>query len=190
LSATHKGLAIDNVSSIQNIIEDKVVKMPRSYHDQATSISQELWLGERRLRYQSGDWPDVFMAFSTFLTETLALPFEIKLVTCLETSATDPRTGESRIYPSIDGKMRTVFPAIFNMVAESFIEDTEDGRLYCLSSKSHPKIERKDRYGYGRTWIDPTMLKILTYIAGKGGEESEIESRIGGTNMETQKKGR
>jgi hypothetical protein len=81
--------------------------------------------------------------------------------------------------------MRTIFPAIFNMVAESFIEDTEDGRLYCLSSKPHPKIERKDRYGYGRTWVNPTMLKILTYIAGKGGEESEIEKQVG-TILETQ----
>ena len=134
-------------------------------------------LGERRLQIQQ--WGELWLACESFLYEVLALPFVIKLVTVLEGVVENPRNNQMHIYPNLLGQIRTTLPARFSIVAQSFVADFEGKRYHCLSSHSHPKIESKDRYGKGRTWLDPKMANILQYMEGKAKEETELEKKIG-----------
>ena len=187
-ASTHRAIAIDDLGSIQGVALDKVLKMARLHEEKEArtrpkEFKEQVWkdilLGERRLRYQSGDWPSLFTAVDTFISDILNMPFEVKLVTALEAIMSNPRDGEDRIYPNLGGGIRTVTPAHFSLVGELFIATHDGSQHYCATCRSHPRIETKTRYGEGRTWVDPTMAKILAYIVGRGGEESTTEKGIG-----------
>ena len=188
-TARCQAVAIDDIGALQAMALEKIIYMPRTKGEEDAArgtpdkfqriVKKELLLGERQLRFQSRDWPSLFTSLDTFLLDILRMPYAVKLVTALETVRDNPRDGADKIYPSLDGAIRTVLPAHFSLVAEAFIA-TLDGKMhYALTCQSHPRIETKSRYGQGRTWVDPDMLEVLGYINGQGEPESELEKRIG-----------
>jgi len=185
LSPSFPAIAIDDIGSLQTVAKAKVLYMPRSagesqaarkYQAFQEQVKRELLLGERGLRFQSGDWPSIFAAMETLLMDILDMPFKVKLVTALESVMKSPRDGQDRLYPALDGQLRTVISSHFSLVGELFIEESSG---YCATCRSHPKIETKSRYGKGRTWVNPDMAEILAYMNGKGKEETDEEHKIG-----------
>jgi len=177
-----KALAIDDFGATQATARHKIEEMPRGYKEEQdrdfrTTVRRELMRGERTMEMR--DWGKMWVAIENFLSAVLALPPQIKLVTVLESPEEDPRTGKMRLYPNLQGAIRHSLPARFSLVAEAFVGEHKDVMHYCLSSKPHPRVATKDRYGKGRTWVDPSMVNILAYLNGKGGEETEIEKAIG-----------
>ena len=184
LSKNYKAIAIDDFGATQAAARHKIEKTPRGYAEEKTGMSKlipqitaELMRGERRLQMQ--DWGGMWIAMETFLYEVLSLSPVIKLVTVLESPEDDPRTGEMKLMPNLQGAIRYSLPARFSLVAEAFIAEHKDKYYYCLSSKSHPRVATKDRYGKGRTWVNPTMQNVLSYINKKGKEETDEEKAIG-----------
>jgi len=177
-----KALAIDDFGATQVVARNKIERMPRGYKEEQdrdfrTTVRRELMRGERTMEMR--DWGKMWVAMENFLSAVLTLPPTIKLVTVLESPDDDPRTGKMRLYPNLQGAIRHSLPARFSLVAEAFLAEHKEKLYYCLSSKPHPKVATKDRYGHGRTWIDPNMADVLAYINGKGGEENEVEKAIG-----------
>jgi len=180
-SEDHLAIAFDDFGSIQTTTRRKIEQMPIGRGEEKAAnpdeIKRQLMRGERRMQIRQ--WGELWVATESFLYEVLDLPYSVKLFTVLEGAAENPRDGQEHIYPQLIGQTRTTLPARFSLVAESFITEREGKLYYCLSSKSHPKVETKDRYGSGRTWINPDMKEILLYTAGKGGAETEVESKLG-----------
>ena len=177
-----KAIAIDDFGATQVTARRKIEAMPRGYREEqdkqwSTTVRRELMRGERTMELR--DWGKMWVAMETFLYSVLDLPPIIKTVTVLEAADNDPRTGELRLYPNLQGAIRHSLPARFSLVAEAFIAEHKDRYYYCLSSKSHPRVATKDRYGTGRTWVNPDMAKVLAYMNGKGGNEDEVEKAIG-----------
>jgi len=187
LSNSHAAIALDDLGALQEIAQDKVELSPKHAGEEKArdkdkyqfelTLRQALMMGERRLEIQQ--WGALFLAVSNFLSEVLKLPYRVKLVTVLEALKDNPRTGQPHIAPALAGQVANTLPARFSLVADAFIADMDGRNLYCLSCIGHPRIETKCRYGKGRTWIDPTMEKVLAYINGKGEAESERERKIG-----------
>ena len=182
LASNYRALAVDDMGATQTIARHKVERMPRGYREEqdkqfTTTVRRELLRGERTMELR--DWGKMWIAMETFLYSILDLPPAIKLVTVLESADDDPRTGEMRLYPNLQGAIRHSLPARFSLVAEAFIAEYKEKFHYCLSSKSHPRVATKDRYGQGRTWVNPSMTQVLAYINGKGEPESEVEKAIG-----------
>ena len=182
-SQDYPAIALDDFGSIQEVGVDKIELSPRTYaEDKMTKrelelqIRQQLLLGERKLQIQQ--WGGLSVAMNSFLAEVNNLPFAAKLVTCLEGTAKNPRTGEEHIYPSILGGLRTTMSAKFSLVASSFITSLDGNLYYCLSCRSHPRMETKNRYGEGFTIINPSMAKLLARINNKD-KETTLEKRIG-----------
>lgn len=179
-------LAIDDLGAMQMATRHKIEKYPIGKFEEKAmqakpaefreSVRRELMLGERRMQIQQ--WGDLWIAMESFLVEALELPFAVKMVTVLEGLAENPRDNQQHIYPKLLGQTQTTIPARFSIVAEAFITEHEKKLYYCLSSRSHPKIETKDRFG-GRTWVNPDMKAILAHMNRKGGEETELEKKIG-----------
>ena len=190
-SKEYQGIAIDDFGSMQKMAERKVILAPKGWADDKVikdkgvtefnrKAREELLLGERRMQIQQ--WGELFTALESFTAEVLKLPFKVKLFTTLEGVAKNPRTQDDHIYPQLSGQVRTTFPARFSLVAETFISTLgkDDSRsYYCLTCRNHPRIETKSRFGEGRTWIDPTIAKVLAYINHKGQLETEDEKKIG-----------
>ena len=183
-------IALDDFGAMQKTAERKVVLEPKGWADDKlikekgiTAFRQkareQLLLGERRMQIQQ--WGELFTALESFTSEVLRLPFKVKLFTTLEGMAKNPRTGDDHIYPQLSGQVRTTFPARFSLVAETFISALGDGsRLYySMTCRSHSRIETKSRFGEGRTWVNPSMAKVLAYINHKGVPETEDEKKIG-----------
>lgn len=181
-SAAVKALAIDDFGATQSAARHKLERMPRGYKEEqdkqfAATVRKELMMGERHMEIR--DWGGMWIALETFLYEVLNLSPQVKLVTVLESADEDPRTGELRLYPNLQGAIRHSLPARFSLVAEAFITEYKDKLYYCLSSKSHPRVATKDRYGAGRTWVNPSMSAVLAYLNHKGEPETETEKAIG-----------
>jgi len=177
-----KAIALDDFGATQITARQKIERMPRGYKEEQdrdfkTTVRRELMRGERAMEMR--DWGKMWVALENFLSAVLALPPTIKLVTVLESPGKDPRTDELRLYPNLQGAIRHSLPARFSLVAEAFLTEHKEVLYYCLSSKPHPRVATKDRYGKGRTWVDPNMANILAYLNGKGGEENEVEKAIG-----------
>ena len=159
--------------------------MPRRWEERipniAERIEKELLLGERKLEFDQ--WGMITMACESFLNRIMPMSFKVRLVTIREVIDTDKRTGEEKLYPALRGALRTGISARFSLVAESFLATVDKKQVFCLSSRSHPKVETKDRFsvdGNGRTWLNPDMSKILQHINRKEEvAESEIERKIG-----------
>lgn len=184
-------IAIDDFGAAQKTAERKVILEPQTWADSDIAkrkgmaefkrkAREDLLLGERRMQIQQ--WGELFTALESFTSEVLKLPFRVKLFTTLEGVAKNPRTQDDHIYPQLSGQVRTTFPARFSLVAETFLsaigKDTTKS-YYCMTCRSHPRIETKSRFGEGRTWINPTMAKTLAYINHKGQPETEDEKKIG-----------
>ena len=184
-------IALDDFGAMQKTAERKVVLEPKSWADDKVikdkgitefrrKAREQLLLGERRMQIQQ--WGELFTALESFTSEVLKLPFKVKLFTTLEGVAKNPRTSEDHIYPQLSGQVRTTFPARFSLVSETFISTIgkDDSRLYySMTCRSHSRIETKSRFGEGRTWVSPTMAKVLAYINHKGAPETEDEKKIG-----------
>ena len=182
LAPNFKAIAIDDFGATQATARHKIEGMPRGYKEEqdkqfTTTVKRELMRGERAMELR--DWGKMWIAMETFLYSILDLSPTIKVLTVLESSGEDPRTGEQRLYPNLQGAIRHSLPARFSLVAEAFIAEHKDKFYYCLSSKTHPRVATKDRYGGGRTWINPDMANVLAYLNRKGGEESEVEKAVG-----------
>lgn len=180
----HKAIAVDDFGSIQVTARHKIEAMPKGAREEkigtrefAAQAQREMLLGERTMELR--DWGKMWVALETFMYSILNLPFDIKLFTVIEGVARSPRDGEEHIYPNLQGAIRQDILARFGLVAEAFIISLDAAIHYALTCRSHPRIETKDRYGQGRTWLDPDMLKVLAYINGRGGEESTEEKRVG-----------
>ena len=182
-SSRCRAVAIDDFGSVQTTARRKIEQMPRGWDEEhaknlGPAVKQQLMRGERRMQMQ--DWGGMWVAMETFLYEVLALPYAVKLVTVLEAPDKDPRTGEMRLFPQLQGAIQNTLSPRFSLVAESFIAEHDDKTYYCLSCRSHPKIETKTRFSEaGRTWVNPDMTRVLAYCGGKGGVESKLESDIG-----------
>lgn len=182
----YPAIALDDFGTLQETAMDKIEMAPRGFSEEKAAdrdkaqfterMRQNLMLGERRLQLQQ--WGELNIALTNFLAEVLALPYRVKLVTALEGQAKNPRTGEDHLYPAMAGGLRTVLSAKFSLVAATFTVNHDGKTLYCLSCRSHPRLETKNRLGTGWTMIDPTMQKVLERIAGKG-VETAIEAKIG-----------
>ncbi len=181
-------IAIDDFGAVQKSVEHKVILGPRGYYDEKMVKSkgiaefqrkakEDMLLGERRMQIQQ--WGELFIALEAFTSEVLKLPYKVKMFTTLEGVAKNPRTQEDHIYPSLSGQVRTTFPARFSLVAEMFLSNLDSKTHYCMTCRSHPRIETKSRFGAGRTWVNPDMTRVLAYVNRKGAEESELETRIG-----------
>jgi len=184
-------IAIDDFGAMQKTAERKVILEPKSWADDKLikdkgvtefqrKAREQLLLGERRMQIQQ--WGELFTALESFTSEVLKLPYKVKLFTTLEGVAKNPRTQEEHIYPQLSGQVRTTFPARFSLVAETFISTLgkDDSRsYYCLSCRNHPRVETKSRFGEGRTWVSPTIAKVLAYINHKGEPENDAEKKIG-----------
>jgi len=185
LSENYLGIAIDDFSAIQETSRHRLERKPRTTQEERMgktevklAIRQELMLGDRRLRLT--DWGGLWVAMENFLYEVLKLPYKIKLVTVLEEKAINPRTSEEAIYPALQGSLRTTILARFGFVGETFVTySTERKPLYCLHCCSHPRVESKTRFGEGRTWVNPTIQKLINHIKGGDNAETELERRIG-----------
>lgn len=182
LSPNFKALAIDDFGATQITARHKIEKMPKGYREEqdkqwSTTVRRELMRGERTMELR--DWGKMWVAMETFLYSILDLSPTIKVVTVLESADEDPRTGEQRLYPNLQGAIRHSLPARFGLVAEAFIAETDNKLQYCLSCASHPKVATKSRYGGGRTWVNPSMADVLAYMNGKGNPETETERKIG-----------
>jgi len=180
----YQAIGIDDFGATQTTARHKIERMPRGYKEEMAGMSKvepmikaELMRGERRMQMQ--DWGSMWVAMETFLYEVLDLSPKIKLVTVLEAPEDDPRTGEMKLMPNLQGAIRYSLPARFSLVAEAFISEYKDDQYYCLSSLSHPKVATKDRYGGGRTWINPNAADVLAYINHKGKPETETEKAVG-----------
>lgn len=184
-------IAIDDFGAAQKTAERKVILEPQTWADGdmvkkkgvtefKLKAREDLLLGERRMQIQQ--WGELFTALESFTSEVLKLPFRVKLFTTLEGVAKNPRTQDDHIYPQLSGQVRTTFPARFSLVAETFLstlgKDTAKS-YYCLTCRSHPRIETKSRFGEGRTWINPTMARVLAYINKRGDPETDDEKKIG-----------
>jgi len=186
LATTNIALAFDDFGAAQSTSRRKIERMPlgraeekRQHSNSAefdSVVRQELMMGERRMQIQQ--WGELWISVDSFLSEILALPYALKLVTVLEGVATNPRDGKEHIYPQLLGQTRTILPAYFSLVAEAFVTEVDGKPCYCLSSKSHPRIETKDRYGTGRTWANPDMKNIIQHIERKDSPESDMERHI------------
>jgi len=180
-----KAIAIDDMGAVQETARHKIERMPRGWQEEKLTprefipqVQRELLLGERRLQLQQ--WGEMWIAIETFIYELLNLPYQVKLVTTLEGVHEHPRDSKDHVYPALTGQVRETLSARFSLVAETFIYEAGNKLHYCLTSRSHPRMETKDRYVTGgRTWVDPSMAKVLAHIAGKGEEENEVEKRIG-----------
>ena len=185
-SGKYKAIALDDFGSAQESLRHKLEQMPRGKSEEYAArtgkefekqVKRELLLGERRLHIDQ--WGSMWIGLETFLGDVLSLPFDVKLVTVLEGEAENPRDGLDHIYPNLQGAIRYSISARFGLVAEAFIASVDGTTEYALTCRSHPKIETKSRYGDGRTWVNPTMLDVLAYIAGKSTGESDVEKKIG-----------
>lgn len=182
----YAALAIDDLGGLEVKIRQKINLEAKGYREEQMSpterevkIREQLMLGERK--FSQPDWGESWVALSNFLSECLKLPFRVKLVTVLEGTARNPRTGDDHIYPALQKASRQEILARFSLVGELFIAyDKEDKPRYCLHSRPHPKIETKDRFlEGGRTWVNPTMPKVLAHINYKGEPETDTEKKIG-----------
>lgn len=183
-SSRCRAVAIDDFGSIQTTARRKIEAAPRGWDEEhakniAPAITGQLMRGERRMQMQ--DWGGMWVAMETFLYEVLALPFAVKLVTVLEAPDKDPRTGEIRLYPQLQGAIQSTLSPRFSLVAEAFVAEHDSKSYYCLSCRPHPRIETKTRFEAdgGRTWVNPDMARVLAYCTGKGGEETKLETDIG-----------
>lgn len=178
-------LAIDDFGSVQTAAKRKIELMPANWKEERIPLLEftiearrRLLLGERQMQLRQ--WGKLWTAIESFLIEILSLPFKVRLLTTLETTVNDPRTGDEVIVPALVGQARTSIPAKFSLVAEAFVSEIDSQRLFCLSSEPHPRVETKDRYA-GRVWINPTAKRLLQHMSKDKQEEveSEIERRVG-----------
>ena len=184
-SETDLALVLDDFGSIQDRSYNKASRMPRRWEERqpdiAKTIEKQLLLGERKLEYDQ--WGQITMACETFLNRVMPLPFKLRLVTIREKIDSDKRTGEDKLYPALRGDLRTGISARFSLVAESFLATVDKKQVFCLSSRSHPHVETKDRFtpdGAGRTWLNPDMAKVIAHINRKEEvAESATEIKIG-----------
>jgi len=182
----YAALAIDDLGSFELSIRRKVGYGAKSWQEEKMgakerdlAIREQLMLGERR--FSQPDWGESWTALSNFITECLRLPYKVKLVTVLEGTAKNPRTGEDHIYPALQKASRQEVLARFSLVGELFIAyDKDDKPRYCLHSKPHPRIETKDRFVQGgRTWVNPNMERVLLHISHEGAAMTKEEEKIG-----------
>lgn len=184
--STYKALAVDDLASAQWLARRKVEFSPRGRDEERlpeearrVKIFQEMLRGSRRM-VGFDTWGELYTAFGTFIDALLALPYPVKVFTVTEDVAEHPRTGKAHIYPALDGTIRRDLCARFSLVLSSFVAEVDGHIHYCLTSRPHPYIETKDRYGVPRTWVNPTAAQVILHV--KGGEndtESELERRIG-----------
>ena len=180
---------MDDLGTIQETSQDRIELLPRHPGEEKArdrdkrtfqaQLKEQIMLGERRLQLQQ--WGGLYLAVSSFIAEVLKLPYRVKLVTCLETIKKSPRDESDHVYPAIAGQIAYTLPARFSLVAESFITRVDGANHYCLSCRSHPRVETKTRYDKvgGRTWVNPTAQKLLNYINGKDNPETALEKQIG-----------
>lgn len=189
LSKDFAALAIDDFKAMQETSSDRIELQPRHAGEEKamdkdrskfqSGVKEQIMLGDRRLQIQQ--WGDLYLAVSTFLSEVMKLPFRVKVVTATEAIRKNPRDGQEHLYPAVQGQIVYDLSARFSMVAETFIHDDGGNNLYCLSCKSHGRLETKSRFDEngGRTWVNPTAQKILKYMAGQDEAETAQEKKIG-----------
>ena len=189
LANTYAAIAIDDLGAVQETSQDRIELSPRHAGEEKqrdrdkvafqTQLKEQIMLGERRLQIQQ--WGELYLAVSNFVSEILRLPYRVKLVTCLETIKSSPRDGADHIYPAIAGQIAYTLPAKFSMVAETFIANIDGANHYTLTCKTHPRVETKTRYDTtgGRTWVNPSLQKVLKYINSEGEPETNLEKKIG-----------
>jgi len=185
-SKEYAAIAIDDFGAAQKSVVDKIALEPRNWKEEKLAgqkgasafrndTMEQIMSGDRVLELQQYNL--LSTATDSFASAILKLPFRLKLFTCLEASEDNPRTGEKHLYPALMGRARVGFSARFSLVAESFTATLSDKLYYCLSCHSHQRLETKTRFGQGRTWVNPTMEKLLAHIARKG-EIAEITEEL------------
>ena len=191
---SHQGkttiLLFDDVGAAQETARQKITEMPqgkaeeilsnKNSDEHLRSVAQQMMKGERR--FGLPDFGHLKQGMESFVHRLFSLPFDVTVMTVLEAPREDPRTGSDRLYPALEGHLRDWLMPKFSFVGTSFSVYPEKGKdpVYCLSSKSNPRVSTKDRYQeMGRTWINPTAEKLIAHIGGAGVKETEQENKIG-----------
>ena len=105
--------------------------------------------------------------------------------TCLTRLQRDPRTNEERLVPNLQGDARNWLGPKFSVEVSTFIVDDGGKQVFCASSRSHKRMETKDRLFHrkdgtpGRTWVNPTGEALMAHMSGKGKAETPQEEKIG-----------
>ena len=182
-----RAVGVDDFGASQEVMRRKAMMMPRSKleermkgADREALLRKEFLLGNRHLQFQG--FQELAEGGRDFLWELRQLPFQLLMVNMLEGVRPDPRSGEDRLFPELEGNIRKTILARFSLVVEVFRYWEKEEELWCATTRSHPRTNAKDRVGTARTWIAPTAAKLLLHITGKEGAselETELERRIG-----------
>lgn len=185
---TFRILCLDDLGALQDVISRKIQGQARGRDEERMRsdarerlIRTQLMTGGRRLA--QAQWGELDVAMNNFLSEVMALPYRIIVVTVLEDVRQHPRTGETQVYPLLMGGIRDDLMARFSLVVNLFTEEDENkDLLFCMSCRPHPRLPNKTRYGEPRTWINPSALKLIAHINRKEDTtdvETPLEQRVG-----------
>lgn len=183
-------LLFDDIGAVQEVARQKITEMPQGRQEEILAnknsdehlrtVAQQMMKGERR--FGLPDFGHLKQGMESFVHKLFGLPFTFLVMTVLEAERDDPRTGQKKLYAALEGHLRDWLLPKFSFVGTSFSVYPEKGKdpMYCLSTKSNPRLSTKDRYQeMGRTWINPTADKLIAHIGGTGAKETEQENKIG-----------
>lgn len=186
--AKMKALLLDDLGALQEVCKEWIASSPwtweeirqkqRSPTEFATQIEMARLQGKRQ--FQHVQWGQL-LGMEDFLRKIfkeLEVPFRV--LTVREQLRRHPRSEKDHIFPGLQGHTRDWLMAQFSLVMSTFVyyEPNKSDPIFCASSRPHPRIDSKDRYKSGRTWVNPTAERILAHIAGKDGETPQ-EKEIG-----------
>ena len=182
-----RAVGVDDFGASQEVMRRKAMMMARSRDEERMKVSEreamlrkEFLLGNRRLQFQG--FQELAEGGRDFIWELRQLPTQLLMVTMLQGVRPDPRSGEDRLFPELEGNLRHTILARFSLVVELFRTWDYGVELWCATTRGHPRTSAKDRRGAPRTWTAPTAAKLLLHISGKEEQsdvETEVERRIG-----------
>lgn len=195
-----KAVALDDFGAAQREMRRKIELQARSFSEEKLAtpareemIRQQLLQGDRKLLLQH--YGELAGAAENWLYEFIRLPAPLKLMTMLTEVRDNPRSGEDYLFPNLMGNIRYDILALFSLVLNTFIAYREGKAHFAITSRPHPRIATKDRYGVPRTWAgdfrDPTMERIYLHILRQEGDsdrETALELAIG-VGLEDKAKG-
>ena len=182
-----RAVAVDDFGASQEVMRRKAMMMARGRDEERMKTSErelmlrkEFLLGNRRLQFQG--FQELAEGGRDFIWELRQLPMQLLVITMLQGVRPDPRSGEERLFPQLEGMLRHTILARFSLVVELFRHWERGQELWCATTRGHPRTSAKDRVGTPRTWTEFTAAKLLLHIAGKEGPqdgETELERKVG-----------
>ncbi|MFA5354571.1 MAG: hypothetical protein WC291_10110, partial [Thermodesulfovibrionales bacterium] len=125
---------------------------------QNATFMREAMLGRKKM--EISNWGNLLELTRGFITPFLDLPLN-KVVTVASEVADDPQTGKPRLYPSLEGKMKYLIKAHFQVVGYTFPTTYQGVPHLCMATQYHESFYTKDRLGLMRVLPEP---KFQTFI--------------------------